>query len=307
MIGLILAKKILSLFLMMTMGAVLVRARVIRLEDSRSISLLSLYLITPCAIFSAFQMAYSPQVLEGLILAAATAFILHIMMIVLTKLLEKPIGLDVVEKTSIIYSNAGNLIIPIVTAIFGKEWVIYSTGYLSVQTILLWSHGRMMICEEKNVDFRKVFMNINILAVFVGVICFISGVMLPAPLLDAVDSMASMLGPSAMIVTGMIIGSMDFKRVLSYRRLWLTGLLRLVIYPLIGVAFLKFSGITGLVPEGATILMITLLAMTTPSASTVTQMAQVYGKDADYASAINVVTTLCCILTMPLMVTLYQI
>lgn len=307
MIGLILAKKILSLFLMMAMGAVLVRARIIRLEDSRSISLLSLYLITPCAIFSAFQMAYSPQILEGLILAAATAFILHIMMIVLTKLLEKPIGLDVVEKTSIIYSNAGNLIIPIVTAIFGKEWVIYSTGYLSVQTILLWSHGRMMICEEKNVDFRKVFMNINILAVFVGVICFISGVMLPAPLLDAVDSMASMLGPSAMIVTGMIIGSMDFKRVLSYRRLWLTGLLRLVIYPLIGVAFLKFSGITGLVPEGATILMITLLAMTTPSASTVTQMAQVYGKDADYASAINVVTTLCCILTMPLMVTLYQI
>ena len=52
--------------------------------------------------------------------------------------------------------------------------------------------------------------------------------------------------------------------------------------------------------------MITLLAMTTPSASTVTQMAQVYGKDADYASAINVVTTLCCIFTMPLMVTLYQ-
>ncbi len=110
-----------------------------------------------------------------------------------------------------------------------------------------------------------------------------------------------------MIVTGMIIGSMDLKKLLSYRRLWFIGALRLVIYPLIGVAFLKFSGITGLVPEGVTILMITLLAMTTPSASTVTQMAQVYGKDSDYASAINVVTTLFCILTMPLMVTLYQI
>ena len=44
----------------------------------------------------------------------------------------------------------------------------------------------------------------------------------------------------------------------------------------------------------------------TPSASTLTQMAQVYGKDADYASAINVVTTLLCIVTMPLMVALYQ-
>ena len=49
-----------------------------------------------------------------------------------------------------------------------------------------------------------------------------------------------------------------------------------------------------------------MLAICTPSASTLTQMAQVYGKDADYASAINVVTTLLCIVTMPLMVALYQ-
>ena len=165
----------------------------------------------------------------------------------------------------------------------------------------------MMLCGEKNVDFRRVFMNINILAVFAGVVCFILGFILPPPVLDAMDSVGAMIGPSAMIVTGMIIGSMDLKKLLSYRRLWFIGALRLVIYPLIGVAFLKFSGITGLVPEGVTILMITLLAMTTPSASTVTQMAQVYGNDSDYASAINVVTTLFCILTMPLMVTLYQI
>lgn len=307
MIGFILAKKILSLFLMMVMGAILVRAKVIRVEDSKSISIISLYLITPCAIFSAFQIEYTPQILQGLILAAAAALILHILMILMTKVLEKPLGLDVVEKTSMIYSNSGNLIIPIVTAIFGKEWVIYSTGYLSVQTILLWSHGRMMICEEKGVDFRKIFMNINILAVFFGVLCFVLKVMLPGPVLDAMDSVGAMIGPSAMIVTGMIIGSMDFKKLLSYHRLWFISVLRLIIYPLIGVVFLKFSGITGLVPEGATILMITLLAMTTPSASTVTQMAQVYGRDADYASAINVVTTLFCILTMPLMVTLYQI
>lgn len=306
MIAFILAKKILSLFLMMAMGVILVKSKGIKVEDSRSISLISLYLITPCAIFSAFQMAYTPQILKGLILAAAAAIILHIIMIILTKLLEKPMKLDAVEKASIIYSNAGNLIIPIVTAIFGKEWVIYSAGYLSVQTILLWSHGRMTVCGEKKVDVRKIFMNINILAAVAGLVCFILGAMLPAPMLDAVDSVGTMIGPSAMIVTGVLIGSMDFQKILSYRRLWFVSVLRLIIYPLIGVAFLKFSGITGLVPEGATILMITLLAMTTPSASTVTQMAQVYGKDADYASAINLVTTLCCIFTMPLMVTLYQ-
>jgi hypothetical protein len=37
------------------------------------------------------------------------------------------------------------------------------------------------------------------------------------------------------------------------------------------------------------------------------QMAQVYGKDADYASAINVSTTVLCIVTMPLIIALYQL
>ena len=106
--------------MMMAMGAILVRTKVIRVEDSKSISIISLYLITPCAIFSAFQMKYTPQILKGLMLAAGAAFILHILMILLTKILEKPMGLDVVEKTSMIYSNSGNLIIPIVTEILCK-------------------------------------------------------------------------------------------------------------------------------------------------------------------------------------------
>jgi len=70
--------------------------------------------------------------------------------------------------------------------------------------------------------------------------------------------------------------------------------------------FLKYSGIAGLADNGERILLVTLLATMTPSASTITQMAQVYGRDADYASAINVTTTLLCIVTMPVMIMLYQ-
>ena len=43
-----------------------------------------------------------------------------------------------------------------------------------------------------------------------------------------------------------------------------------------------------------------------PAAANVTQIAQVYGHEGDYAGAINVITTLLCIGTMPLMVLLYQ-
>ena len=307
MISLLLAQKILTLFMMMAMGAVLVRTKLMKASDGKAISTVALYLIVPCSIFSAFQVEYSDQIRDGLILAAGVALLLHIGMIVLTELLSKMIKLDAVEKASIIYSNSGNLIIPLVTSILGKEWVIYSTGFLCVQMILMWSHGKIMICEEPKVDWKKIVLNINMIVIALGLVCFFTQIQLSTVFLDAVESMGSMIGPSAMLVTGMLIGSVDFKTLKSYRRLPMMTVLRLVVYPLLGVAFMRFSGVTNLVENGEMILMITFLAMTTPVASTITQMAQVYGKNAEYASAINVVTTLCCIVTMPVMIMLYQL
>ena len=83
--------------------------------------------------------------------------------------------------------------------------------------------------------------------------------------------------------------------------------LRLIAAPLIVLCILKFSGLASLVPDGESILLISLLAASAPAASNVTQIAQVYGHEGDYASAINAITTLLCIGTMPLMVFLYQL
>lgn len=86
---------------------------------------------------------------------------------------SKVLKLDGVEETSLIYSNAGNLIIPIVTAILGKEWVIYTSAFLSVQLFLLWSHAKMKLCGEKGIDLKKILTNINMIAIFAGVLLFL--------------------------------------------------------------------------------------------------------------------------------------
>ena len=77
---------------------------------------------------------------------------------------------------------------------------------------------------------------------------------------------------------------------------------------LIGLAILKFTPLASLAPgNGTSVLLITLLAASAPSASTINQMAQIYNRNSAYASAVNVVTILCCIVTMPIMVFLYQL
>ena len=54
-------------------------------------------------------------------------------------------------------------------------------------------------------------------------------------------------------------------------------------------------------------MLISFLAACAPCAATINQFAILYSKNAEYASAINILSTLLCILTMPIMVYLFQI
>lgn len=303
---LILIEKIISLFFIMLLGVLLVKSRILNAQDSRILSALCIYLIMPCVILEAFQVNYTEEIRNGLMLAVVAALLIHILWLGLVQIAGFLFHLDAVEKTSVMYSNAGNLIIPLVTAMLGQEWVIYSSAFVSVQLFWMWSHGKMVLCGEKKIEVRKVITNINMIAVFAGIILFIFQIHFPKPLDDALSSVGQMVGPVAMLVTGMLIGNMNLKGILGYKRIWLTTFLRLIVFPAAALLLLKFSGMASFAKEGKEILLISLLATMTPSASSITQMAQIYGKDADYASAINVVTTLLCVVTMPVMTTLYQ-
>lgn len=306
MIGIILAKKIISMFLILFTGVILVKKKVVRPEEGKVLSLVTLYVIVPCAIISSFQVEYTSEIRDGLLMAMAFSALLHVWFIGLAWVLRKTISLDPVEATSIIYPNAGNLVIPLVSAVLGPEWVIYTSAYMSIQTFLLWSHGKMLLCGEKGLDISKVITNVNMIAVFIGLIMFAAHIQLTGPVRDAVDSVSAMLGPLTMVVTGILVGSTSWEKLRTYKRLWLVTAIRLGLCPLVAILLAYFCGFSRLVQDGSMILLVPLLAAMAPSASSITQMAQVYGKDAGYASAINVVTTLLCVVTMPVMITIYQ-
>ena len=131
----LLIQKILSLALIMAMGTAVVRFGVLHSEDSQVLSKLCLYLIMPCMILSAFQVDYTEAVKNGLLLVFFAAALIMALLIAAGTLAGKWLRLDAVEKTSVIYSNAGNIIIPMVTAMLGKEWVIYTSGLILVLNI----------------------------------------------------------------------------------------------------------------------------------------------------------------------------
>lgn len=306
-LSLLLAQQIVALFLMMIVGYILVKVGLFKTADSKVISNIVVYVCSPCVIVNAFQIKLTEDKLMGLLLATAGVIIIHIILIGGVKILEKPLHLNAIEKASVIYSNAGNLIVPLVTAVLGPEWVFYTTGYMIIQTILMWTHGVGLIKQEPARDYKKILLNPNIIAIAIGMFLFLTEIKLPVPIGDCVSSFAGMIGPASMLVIGMIIGNVDLKWVFRQKRLYFVSFLRLVFFPLIFIAIFYVSGMSQLHKEADYILLVVLLAGMAPAAAMVTQMAQIYNKDARYASVINVMSIIFCIATMPVMVFLYEV
>ena len=305
-ISILLAQQIAQLFLMIFMGFLIVKAGLLKDEDSKVLSKIVLYLIIPCVILNAFQVDYTPETVRGLLVAFAASLLMQVVLLFAVSALGRVFHLDAVEITSVYYSNSGNLIVPLVTAVLGAEWVLYSCVYMSVQLVFFWTHCKKVISREASYDWKKIVLNLNIISIFVEILLFFTGIRLPALVNNTLHSVGSMVGPASMIVTGMLFAGMDFRQIFANKRILLRDLSPPDRRSADGAVLLKLSHLADLSADGPTLILIVFLAIITPSASTVTQMCQVYGNDSRYASAINVVTTLASIVTMPLMVMLLQ-
>lgn len=306
-ISILLMEQIIQLFLMIFMGFLIVKAKLLNSEDSKILSIIVLYLIIPCVIINAFQVDYTPQTVKGLLIALAGSVMTQVILLIVVSILGKVFHLNEVEVASIYYSNSGNLIVPIVTFILGKEWVLYGCVFMSVQLVFIWTHCKKIISRESTYDWRKIVLNINMISIAIGIILFLTRIHLPAIINNTLSAVGSMIGPASMIVTGMLFAGMNFKQIFANKRVYFVSFFRLIIVPVIALFLIKCSQLSTFSSNGNKLMMIVFLAIITPSASTVTQMCQVYGNDSQYASAINVVTTLLAIVTMPLMVMLFQI
>ena len=204
-------------------GYVVVKAHILSAGESMILSKLSLYLIMPCVILNAFQVELTDEITAkvGLILAFIAAILIHIVLIGIGGLCGRVFHANVVEKASIVYSNAGNLIIPIVTSVLGPEWVIYSSAFWSVQLIFIWSHGVGLFSSGQKFHFKKILLNANMISIFVGMLMLICRIKLPPVISEVTSSVGSMIGPISMIIAGMLIANMDFKQVFFSQRIYL--------------------------------------------------------------------------------------
>ena len=297
-ISLLLMQQIAQLFLILLMGYAVVKTGLLKASDSKVLSVVFVYLVMPCVVLNAFQIKDTPEIRTGLLYSMGIAVGMHVVFLLLNALFRKALKLDAVEQVNIIYSNAAALVIPIVQALLGEEYVVYSCAFVIVQLVLLWTHASACLQGAARLEWRKLLTNVNLIAIAAGALLYLLHISLPAPITSTLSSVGNMIGPMGMLLAGMAIAEVPLKKVFCTPRNYL---------PLVIVLLLWAVHASLWIPDGKSILMTVYLSAITPACATVTSMAQLYDRDASHSSAIYVLSTLLSILTMPLMIGSFEL
>ena len=250
MISLLLIRKIAELFVYMLLGFLLVRLHILREEDAKPLSKISLYLMMPAVIVNACQITLTPEIRDGVFYCFGLAIVVHLVFILIAELYGRLFHASEVEKASVIYANCGNLIIPIVSFVLGEEWVIYTTAYCAIFNLFCWTHGKRLFDRKAKLSFRFILTNVNILCVIVGFGMLFAGIRLTGIPAAVVDTLGGFLGPFSMLITGVIIGGMDYRRLFLDRRVYKLLCLRMLLCPFVILLLIKLLSPQRLVAAG---------------------------------------------------------
>ncbi len=298
--------QIITMLIYALIGFALSRFHILSDRQSTGLSILCIYVAIPCAILEGFQQDYSPAVLKNISAEILIILLLHVVLLAIYFfILRRTLKFTPIEGVCMIYPNCGNMIIPLVTAMLGTNYVVYCCPFIAIQMIFLWVHGLSALTGEKKSDLKKIAANPCIIAAVAAFLLFVLNWRLPPLLHSICGSLGALTAPLSMVVAGVLLGEMKWEDVKAFHRLPRMILVRLVVIPLVMLVFVRFMRIATAGIVDPSLYMICFMSLTTPSASTIVQMAQIFTDDARYVSCINAVAMALCFVTIPSIMSLY--
>ena len=285
-----------TMFLLILTGVLIKKLKIIDAAGRKMLSDLLIDVILPCNIVESFLggMVFPDGFARNCLLAVGLSAVIQLMSIYGSKLLFRkyPREQRSVLSYGIICSNSSFVGLPVARLLFGDLGVIYTSMFQIPLRFTMWTAGLSLFSRKD--AFRKLVRHPCIIAVFAGLLLMAAPVSLPGFLDSAVASVSSCTVPVSMFVIGTILADAPIRSMFSKPVLWYTCL-RLVLYPLLLCVLLKPLHLD------TTLTNVCILMTGMPAGSTGSILADKYDCDAVFASQIAFASTLCSILTIPLL------
>ncbi len=298
-------QQVFVIFLLIVIGAVVKRLRVVTDDVIREVGSLVLNVTLPAFLITSMNMEFSPSVLKSsaiFIVISLSVYVFGILMVKPATWLLKVDGkaMDVYEYI-ILFSNFGYMGYPVIDLIYGSQGVFYAAIYNLPFSFLVWTHGVHVLkrhTDSAGSHSKRFHINASLVAIVTGFILFLLSVDLPAPIFDALALVGSMTTPLSMMFIGFILADSDFKQLTMDWKVYAFSVLRLLIMPVCVYLVLTTLGFDGL------LLGVPVVISAMPAAANSAVIAAQYGSDYQLASRAIFISTLLSIATIPLFVAL---
>ncbi len=321
---LIISLQILKLVLLVVVGILIVKMKILPKEGMNVLSKLLINVTLPILTFfsiTSFQ-------LTGAILRDGAVIILFGIVIQVLNLLiglglAKKLKLDELRKN--VYSaqfmigNTVYLAFPLATALYGETGLIYAIIYYLISLLFIWTLGIYLFNKHQIKNIREIgksLVNPCTIAFFLGIIALVLRIdtaMNKWPLFNAtytyIKEAIYPLGETtmslSMVFIGLIIGQYSLRAVLSIfrnRSIVLLTLAKMILVPIVIMA--TSTVLSGIASQVA--MSVIVIEALMPASTITVAIAKEHGSDYKFAMEIAILTTVVAVLTIPLLLQLYH-
>lgn len=228
----------------------------------------------------------------------------------IVRLFGIPAGMRGTYMCMVIFSNNAFMGYPVVSALFGESAIFYTTIFHMLFNLMVFSLGMILIRKDAGADgyleeapirpkerirvIRQVLNN-GVIASVLALIIYFCKIPLPEMVSETCSFIGNICMPLSMIVIGGSIAGYPLKELFSEKKVYLVTVVRLILMPLLVYFAL------GLFLDNRELVKIATITVGMPIASVVAMASTPYPEQGKAASIAVVFSTLCSLVTIPVM------
>ncbi|WKY48067.1 AEC family transporter [Eubacteriaceae bacterium ES3] len=294
----IVINQMLELFLMLGLGYLAARKKIVSNQFGNELSRLILNITLPCLMLSSVAAMPTDADQSTVIVMFVLSILFFAIMPFVAYGLTRVLRINPEERNLYIYmttwSNVGFMGFPVIASIFGTGAIFYATIFNLVFNFFNFTLGIALMSKDGFKSIRlKNFLTPGILSAVIAVILFISGIEIPELLNSTFETVGSTTTPLAMIVIGVSLAGISMKSVFTEIRLYPYLLIKQILFPIAAWAVLRS------VIENTYILGIMVVIIAMPVATSAVLFSNRYENNVALATRGVFLTTLSSVVTIP--------
>ena len=302
----VLFSNLVGLFLLIGVGFCAVRAKLVPGEATGAMTSMLMKITLPATVFSSMIRPFDQSFLWDALLMVGLAIGLHLGYIVLCRLalpvFRVPQGRRGMWMVCSIFCNNGFMGFPVAYALFGDEGLALAVMLGMPITAMAYSIGAKMAASDrqgegagKQVSWGKVLLSGVNFGMALGLVFYCLQIPVPQTILDPIDHLANMTTPLSMLITGMNLAKGRLTDALRDREVASICFMRLLLLPVLTWAVVEALPISNPLAVGVAVI---ITAM--PSAAVSVALGEEYDGCVELGARAVFVTSLFCVVTIPL-------